>query len=152
MLGFELDLWDYITFLSLAIIGLGLTVSVVLIGGLPGRIAIARNHPEAEAVKIMGWAGFLVVVPWIQAFIWAFKPTDVIDIRRFPKAEAKAIDEEIARLKVEPTAEASPAATATKDSAGALQKEQAKADDEPAIPDPSPAPTAPKGSPGGNQE
>src|SRR5512132_3395248 len=26
----------------------------------------------------MGWAGFLLIVPWIQAFIWAFKPTDVV--------------------------------------------------------------------------
>ena len=35
------------------------------------------------------------VLPWIQAFIWAFKPTDIVDIRRFPQEEAKAIDEEI---------------------------------------------------------
>ena len=47
---------------------------------------------------IMGYAGFLVAVPWIQAFIWAFKPTDIVDIRRFPVQEAKGIDEEIARL------------------------------------------------------
>ena len=153
MLGFELDLWDYITFLSLAIIGLGVTVSVVLIGGLPGRIAIARNHPDAEAVKIMGWAGFLVVVPWVQAFIWAFKPTDIIDIRRLPKEEAKAINEEIARLKGEPaTAEPSPAATAPKESAGTHQKEQAKVNNEQANPDSSPEPTAPKGSTGDRQE
>jgi len=52
-----------------------------------------------EAVKIMGYAGFLAVVPWIQAFIWAFKPTDVVDIRRFPAEEAQATEEEIARLK-----------------------------------------------------
>ena len=26
----------------------------------------------------MGWAGFLPIVPWIQAFIWAFRPTDVV--------------------------------------------------------------------------
>jgi hypothetical protein len=37
-------------------------------------------------------------VPWIQAFVWAFKPTDVVDIRRFPQEEASAIDEDIARL------------------------------------------------------
>ena len=49
----------------------------------------------------MGYAGFLAAVPWIQAFIWAFKPTDIVDIRRFPVAEAKGIDEEIARLKGE---------------------------------------------------
>ena len=67
----------------------------IWIAGLPGRIALARNHPEAEAVKIMGWAGLLpTILPWIQAFIWAFKPTDIVDIRRFPKAEAKALDEE----------------------------------------------------------
>lgn len=68
----------------------------MLIAGLPGKIAISRKHPDAEAVNIMGWAGFLAVVPWIQAFIWAFKPTDIIDIRRFPAEERKAIDKEIA--------------------------------------------------------
>ena len=57
----------------------------------------------------MGYAGFLTVVPWIQAFIWAFKPTDIVDIRRFPHEEAKGIDEEIARLSGKPA----PAATET---------------------------------------
>ena len=47
---------------------------------------------------MMGYAGFLAAVPWIQAFIWAFKPTDIVDIRRFPAAEAKGIEEEIAKL------------------------------------------------------
>jgi putative membrane protein len=37
-------------------------------------------------------------VPWIQAFIWAFKPANIVDIRRSPREEAKAIDEQIARL------------------------------------------------------
>ena len=114
MLGFEIGLWDYITFLSLAIIGLGLVTALVLLAGLPGKIAIARKHPDAEAVNIMGWAGFLVVVPWIQAFIWAFKPTDIIDIRRFPVEERQAIDEQIAHLKGETSqvTESTPAAQA----------------------------------------
>jgi hypothetical protein len=102
MLGFELDFWDYATFATLALSGVAIVVIALLIASLPGRIAIARKHPDAEAVKIMGYAGFLPVVPWIQAFIWAFKPTDIIDIRRLPKAEARAIDEDIARLKDEP--------------------------------------------------
>ena len=101
MLGFELDIWDYLTFatgLACAIVGI---VILLFIAGLPGQIAIARKHPEAEAVKIMGYAGFMAVVPWIQAFIWAFKPTDVVDIRRFPAEEARATEEEIVRLKGE---------------------------------------------------
>jgi hypothetical protein len=34
------------------------------------------------AINTMGWLGFLAVVPWMQAFMWAFKPTDVVDIRK----------------------------------------------------------------------
>src|SRR5208283_2971584 len=65
MLGFRLDFWDYITFAAISVMvfaALGLAVFVL---GLPGRIAIARNHPEADAV----WVGFVAVVPWIQALI-----------------------------------------------------------------------------------
>ena len=45
----------------------------------PRRRAIARKHPEAEAVYLMGWVGFLAIVPWVQALGWAFKPTTVIE-------------------------------------------------------------------------
>jgi hypothetical protein len=105
MLGFELDFWDYATFITAALAGLAGVLIYIWIAGLPGRIALARNHPEAEAVKIMGWAGLLpTVLPWIQAFIWAFKPSDIVDIRRFPKEEAKAIEEDMRRLKDRPVA------------------------------------------------
>ena len=98
MLGFDLTFWDYLTFATLFAAAICAVVIFVWIAGLPGRIAMARKHPEAEAVNLMGWAGILPVVPWIQAFIWAFKPTDVVDIRRFPREEARAIDEDMARL------------------------------------------------------
>ena len=102
MLGFELDKWDYITFVVLFIALAVVFLMLLWVAGLPGRIAIKRKHPDAEAVRLLGWAGFLPVVPWIQAFVWAFKPTQIIDIRRFPKEEAVGIDEEIARLKHQP--------------------------------------------------
>ncbi len=98
MLGFDLDIWDYLTFVVILLALVVVTAALLWLAGLPGRIAIARKHPDAEAVKLLGWAGFLPVVPWIQAFVWAFKPTDVVDIRRFPPQEAAAIDEDIARL------------------------------------------------------
>ena len=103
MLGFELDFWDYATFATAAAAGASAILIYIWIAGLPGRIALARKHPDAEAVKLMGWAGLLpTVLPWIQAFIWAFKPTDIVDIRRFPREEAKAVDEDIARLTDDP--------------------------------------------------
>jgi hypothetical protein len=47
----------------------------------------------------MGWVGFMAIVPWIQALIWALKPTNLVDIRYFPQQEQKNIEEEIAKLK-----------------------------------------------------
>ena len=99
MLGFQLNMWDYITFaVVLALVGAFLAATVFILG-LPGRIAITRKHPDADAINLMGWLGFLAVVPWMQAFIWAFKPTNVVDIRYFPKQEQQNIDEMLARMK-----------------------------------------------------
>jgi hypothetical protein len=101
MLGFHLDIWDYLTFVViLALVGAFLTIAVYVLG-LPGRIAIARKHPDADAINMMGWLGFLAIVPWMQAFMWAFKPTDVVDIRYFPRQEQQNIQEELAQLKAE---------------------------------------------------
>jgi hypothetical protein len=111
-LGFELDFWDYLTFATAALAGAAGILTYIWLAGLPGRIAIARKHPEAEAVRWMGWAGLLpTVLPWIQAFIWAFKPTDIVDIRRFPREEARAIEEDMARLTDDPGKHDEPART-----------------------------------------
>ena len=50
--------------------------------GPPGWIALQGKHPEAEAVKNLSYAGLVPTVhPWMQALIWAFKPTGIVDIR-----------------------------------------------------------------------
>ena len=98
LLGFELDFWDYVTFASMSVIVMGGLGAAVFILGLPGRIAIARGHPEAEAVYLMGWVGFLAVVPWIQALGWAFRPTTVIDVRYLPEERRTETEATIAKL------------------------------------------------------
>ena len=62
-MGFELDFWDYVTFAVLFFIGVVFLGVLIFLMGLPGRIAIARKHPEADPVYTMGWLGFLAVVP-----------------------------------------------------------------------------------------
>lgn len=104
LLGFEPDAWDFATFGALAIIGAGFLVLLYVVLGLPGRIAIARNHPEAEAVNMMGWLGFLGGVSWMYAFIWSMKPTDVVDIRELPAQRKLETEGEIARLTGKPAA------------------------------------------------
>lgn len=99
MLGFEIGFWDYVTFITLALLVFSVVAFFVWLAGLPGRIAVARKHPEAEAVGLLGWAGIMpTIYPWVQALIWAFKPTDVIDIRRFPPEVARGTEEDIARI------------------------------------------------------
>src|SRR5271154_5679125 len=99
MLGFKLDAWDYVTFAVVVALGGAFLAVAVFILGWPGRIAIARKHPDADAINIMGYLGFLAVVPWMQAFMWAFKPTQVVDIRYFPKQEQQNISEMLAQMK-----------------------------------------------------
>ena len=54
LLGFHVGIWDYVTFGAIFIIvAAGLAVAVFVLG-LPGRIAVARKHPEAEAVYLTG--------------------------------------------------------------------------------------------------
>jgi hypothetical protein len=41
------------------------------LGGLPGEIARARRHPQAEAIGICGWMGIVTLVLWPVAMVWA---------------------------------------------------------------------------------
>jgi hypothetical protein len=107
LLGFSIGFWDYVIFLSLFVLvatGFGFAVFAL---GLPGRIAIARNRSKAEAVCLMGWIGFLAVVPWIQALGWAFRPTTVIDLPYLPRQKRIETEAMIAKL----TGKVSPAIT-----------------------------------------
>lgn len=97
----HIGLYDWLMILFVIVVIVAVMSIVLYIGGLPGKIAISRNHPHAETVKIMGWAGALPVFPWIHAFIWAFHDSVTVDVRRFPKEEREAIEAEIARLKGE---------------------------------------------------
>jgi hypothetical protein len=41
------------------------------LGSLPGEIARARKHPQAEAISICGWMGIVTLVLWPVAMVWA---------------------------------------------------------------------------------
>ena len=45
---------------------------VTLIGNIPGNIARAANHPQAEAISVLAWIGLLTLgLGWFIALVWA---------------------------------------------------------------------------------
>ncbi len=60
------------SFVILVVLGLlGLWV-VLELGSLPGKIAAEKNHPQAGAIKTLGWLGLVFGgVGWVAAMVWA---------------------------------------------------------------------------------
>ena len=68
----------------------------VILGMLPGRIARARNHPQADAINMCGWWGALTMGLLMPlAFIWAYtRPAGSGAVAAAPQAEVSAAGEE----------------------------------------------------------
>jgi len=46
---------------------------VVLLGPMPGKIAAERGHPQADAVRVLGWIGLVTMGgAWLAALVWAY--------------------------------------------------------------------------------
>lgn len=56
----------------MVVFALALLAFLVLLAALPGRIAIARKHPQHQAVNICGWVGLPTGILWAIALVWAF--------------------------------------------------------------------------------
>lgn len=46
--------------------------AVVWLAMLPGKVAVQREHPQADAIRIAGWLGIVTGIVWIVALIWAY--------------------------------------------------------------------------------
>jgi Kef-type K+ transport system membrane component KefB len=64
------DISALVVLLVLVLAGIAGWVALAL---LPGRIARARNHPQADAINVCGWWGALTLGLLMPvAFIWAY--------------------------------------------------------------------------------
>lgn len=84
LIDFELDGYDYLTFVILLVVVIAFFYAMITLGGLPGKLAKSRNHPHAESVKLGGWIGLFTVFPWIHALIWAYHDSVTVDVRKLP--------------------------------------------------------------------
>jgi len=64
---------DIFALVILIVLAAAVVGAWIILGMLPGKIAHARNHPQAEAINICGWWGVItmgILLP--LAFIWAY--------------------------------------------------------------------------------
>ncbi|XIA66279.1 DUF3302 domain-containing protein [Bradyrhizobium sp. TZ2] len=66
----------WLTLIILCVMPIVGAYALYRLGGLPGAIARARNHPQADAINICGWLGLLTLVLWPLALVWAYLRTD----------------------------------------------------------------------------
>lgn len=118
LIDWQLTAYDYWTFAFLLVAIIALFYVLIQIGGLPGRIAERRNHPRAEAVKIVGWIGLFTVVPWIHAIIWSIHDGLTIDVRTMPKDGSPGEIERPVPLTFEAKAEPTPTEPPSRDGTG----------------------------------
>ena len=67
---------------------------VVLLGPMPGKIAKDRGHPQADAIKVLGWIGVITLgLAWPFALVWAYI--------RSAEPNAETLREQVAALQSE---------------------------------------------------
>jgi hypothetical protein len=69
------DAFDIFAFVVFGVLFAVVVVAIVVLGGLPGRIATNRKHPYSAAITAAGWISLITLgALWPIAFIWAFMP------------------------------------------------------------------------------
>ncbi len=78
---------DYFAWFVLIVLVCSLVAAVIVLGGLPGKIAHQRGHPQKDAIKVAGWVGIIIGgVFWPLALIWAFTKSALLPMEP-PKNE-----------------------------------------------------------------
>ena len=68
-----MEFLDVFALLVLCVLLLCFVVIWVVLGMMPGRIARARKHPQADAINVCGWWGALTMGLLMPvAYIWAY--------------------------------------------------------------------------------
>lgn len=93
-----LDIFAFIVIIVLIAVVIWL---VSLLGPMPGKIARQRQHPQADAIRVLGWIGLLTMgVGWFAALVWAFtNPIDRMTSKQYEQ-RLTVLEEKIRQLAV----------------------------------------------------
>ncbi|MGO9114719.1 MAG: DUF3302 domain-containing protein [Thermoguttaceae bacterium] len=70
-----IDAFDIFAFVVFAVLLVAAVVIIVMLGALPGKIAVKRGHPYSTAVNAAAWISLVTLgALWPIALVWAFLP------------------------------------------------------------------------------
>ena len=83
---------DIFTFIVLIVLVGAFLVLAAVLGGLPGKVAKQREHPQQDAINVCGWLGLITLgLLWPLALIWAYtNPTHTLTGTAKPAAKSKS--------------------------------------------------------------
>lgn len=83
---------DIFAWIVLGVLLIAALVIWFVLAMLPGRIARARQHPQADAVNVAGWLGALFGgIFWPLALVWAFYKSEPAQVGGVPEADNTAV-------------------------------------------------------------
>ncbi|WP_261616126.1 DUF3302 domain-containing protein [Microbaculum marinisediminis] len=83
---------DIFAWIVLGVLLIAALVIWFVLAMLPGRIARARQHPQADAVNVAGWLGALFGgIFWPLALVWAFYKSEAAQVGGVPEADNTAV-------------------------------------------------------------
>jgi hypothetical protein len=89
-------------FIILLLLGLLVLWLYVEIARFPGKKARERNHPQADAINVLGWVGpFLGGAGWVVALVWAYTTpvVAVVQAGATPAQIGKAVEEAVEKAR-----------------------------------------------------
>lgn len=91
---------DIFALIVLAVIIAVVIWLVTLLGPLPGKIAEQRRHPQADAIRVLGWIGLITLgVGWLVALVWAYmRPVGEVNANAQMEARVTALEQKIQQL------------------------------------------------------
>ena len=95
-----MDFLDIFALIVIAILLAFVIWLVVLLGSMPGNIAKKRNHPQADAIQVLGWIGVITLgVSWFIGFVWAYtKPFGTSTTDPALDARVKELENQLEQL------------------------------------------------------
>lgn len=72
---------DWLTLLIMLVVLAVNVYFIIWLAGLPGRLARERQHPQADAISVLGWLSLLTFfATWPIALVWAYVRRVQIDV------------------------------------------------------------------------